>query len=407
MAGNEFLTPAQITYEAARVLVNSLVGAAHCNRQYDSQFAVAGAKIGDTINVRKPPRFVVRRGRTAVIRDITETYVALTLSNQVGVDLNWTSKDATLTIDNFSKNILMPAVAPIANAIDADFFALYDQVYNTMGTPGTVPSALSTYLDAGARLSEEAAPKDDERFLCVNPLSEARIVDALKGLFHAGQSITRQYEYGSMGGMAAGFNWYMGQNVKTHTVGPLGGTPLVNGASQTGANLVTDGWTAAAANRLKKGDVFTIGSGSTGVYAVNPQSRLSTGQLRQFVVTADTSSDGAGAATIPISPSIVTSGATQTVVASPADNATINVLGAANQSSPQNIAFHRNFAVLGMADLEMPRGVAGSRVTDDDLGVSIRVVEQYSIIEDISIVRLDVLYGYVVVYEQLAVRIAS
>jgi len=403
MAGNEFLTTSQITYEAARVLVNSLTGAAHCSREYDSQFAVSGAKIGDTINVRKPPRFVVRTGRNAAIRDITETFVALTLSTQAGVDLNWSSKDATLSIDNFSRRILRPAVAPIANKIDEDFFALYDRVYNATGTPGTVPSAISTYLDAGARLSEEAAPKDDERFMVVNPLSEARIVDALKGLFHEGTSITRQYRYGSMGGMAHGFNWYMGQNVTTHTVGALGGTPLVNGGSQTGASLVTDGWSNSITGLLKKGDIFTV----AGVRAVNPQSRLSTGALRQFVVTADVDSNGSGQATLSIDPPITISGASQTVTGSPADNAALTVLGAANTVSPQNLAFHRDFAVLGMADLSMPSNVAGSRVTDDELGISMRVVEQYSIIEDISILRIDVLYGYAVVYPSLACRIAA
>jgi hypothetical protein len=205
----------------------------------------------------------------------------------------------------------------------------------------------------------------------------------------------------------------MDQNVATHVVGPLGGTPLVNtsvantvpGAvpAQGDTTLTTDGWTAAAAARLKEGDVFTINN----VYAVNPQNFQSTGELRQFVVTADVSSAADGSALIPIAPALRTTGAFATINAMPNDNALVTVLGAANTQSPQNMAFHRNAFALGMADLEMPPSVRGSRVTDDELGVSIRVLEGYSIIEDIHIVRLDVLYGYCVPYRELACRIAS
>lgn len=402
MAGNTLLTISMITYEAARVLLNNLVFANQISRDYDDQFAVAGAKIGDTINIRKPPRYTVRSGRQINVQDITESYVPLTLDKQRGVDLNWTSADMLLSIDNFSERILKPALAPVANQIDLDGLALYSQVPNAVGTPGTTPNALLTYLLAGAKLSDEAAPQDDDRSIVMNPLAQANIVDALKGLFHSSTEITRQYEKGQMG-IAAGFNWYMDQNVAVHTVGALGGTPLVNGASQTGATLVTNGWTAAAAERLKLGDVFTI----AGVFAVNPQSRVSTGQLRQFRVTANTSSDASGNMTIPIAPSIITSGAFQTVTASPAHAAALTVLGAASVVSPQNLAFHKSAFALGMADLPMPPGVRGSRVTDDELGISIRVLEGYDIQEDLYIVRLDVLYGYVVIYPELAVRVVG
>lgn len=398
---NTNLTISMTTREALRILENKLTFAKGVNREYDDQFAISGAKIGDTINIRKPARYVGRTGATLSVEDHTETSVALQLDTQFGVDVNFTSKELTLSIDDFSKRILNPAMAVIANKIDRDGLGLYKNVANAVGTPGTPPTTLRTYLLAGAKLDYSATPKDGSRSLVIEPTAQVEIVDALKGLFQSSEKIADQYESGNMG-LAAGFKWSMDQNVVSHTVGPLGGTPAVNGAAQTGASLVTNGWTAAAASRLVQGDVFTI----AGVSAVNPQSRQSTGQLQQFVVTAAVSSDGAGNATIPIFPSIVTSGAFQTVTASPANAALLTVLGAAAAISPTNLAYHKDAFVMGCADLLLPKGVdMASRVSDKQLGLSIRMIRQYDINNDKFPCRLDVLYGWKAVYPELACRI--
>lgn len=410
MAGNTLLTISEITYKAAMILKNSMRFAGNVSREYDNQFARTGAKIGNTINVRKPIRPVGRTGRVAKFDDMVETYVSLTLSKQFGVDLNYTSQDQTLSMDDFARRYLDPSINVIANEIDYDGMLLYDQVANTVGTPGTVPSDFETYLNAGALLSDEATPRDMMRCALLNPTSMAKIVSANKGLFNPQALIGDQYRTGLMGKQTGGFDWYEAQNVVTHTVGPLGGTPLVDGASQTGSTLVTKGWTSSAASRLKKGDVFTI----AGVYAVNPVSRQNTGKLRWFVVTADFSSDGSGNGSVSIYPAITPPNADgtkkqfQTVTASPADSAAITVLGAANTVTPQNLTFHKNAVILGMADLERPRGAVESEVVSDPMsGISIRLVHYYDGVNDLSGARLDVLYGYVVVYPELMCRVAS
>ncbi len=407
MASNQFLTISEITYEAAMILKNNLKFGSRVNRQYDNSFARTGAKIGQTVNIRKPPRFVGRSGSTAKFEGMQEQYVALTLS-QFGVDMNYTSADMTLSMDNFRRRFLEPAIATVANKVDADGLALYNQIPWVVGTPGATPNALLTYMTAGAILSEEAAPRDDWRSLMLNPISMATIADANKALFNPQTVIGEQYRQALMS-QAAGWMWYEDQNVAAHTVGPLGGTPLVNGAGQTGSTLITDGWTNSSASRLKKGDVFTIAS----VYAVNPQSRLSTGRLRQFVVTADCS-DTAGAITIPIYPALTppnadgTGAQFQTVNASPADNAALTVIGAANTISPQNLGFHRDAIALAMVDLDIPRGaVEVERVSDEDAGISIRIVHFYDGVTDISGARMDILYGYSVIYPELVCRIAA
>ena len=174
---------------------------------------------------------------------------------------------------------------------------------------------------------------------------------------------------------------------------------MVNGASQSGATLVTNAWTSSAATRLKKGNVFTIGSGATGCFAVNPQNKQSTGALRQFTATTDGASDGSGNMTINISPSITLSGPFQNVVAAPANSATINVNGAASTQSPQGLAFHKDAFALGV-DM-------AARVSDKQLGLSLRLVRAYDINTDRFPTRIDVLYGWVTLYAELACRVAS
>jgi hypothetical protein len=406
-AANTLLTISMITKEALRILENNLAFTKRVNRQYDDKFAVEGAKIGYVVNARKPVRYVVSTGQALQIQDATETQVPVTLTTQDHVDFQFSSADLALSVDMFKDRFLQPAVSALANKIDYAGLQLYSQVANTVGTPGTTPNTLLTYLLAGVALDNNAAPQDEERHVVITPKMQAYIVDALKGLFQQATAIAQQYIKGQMG-IAAGFHWAMDQNCPTHTVGTLGGTPLVNGASQTGSSLITDGWTAAVANRLKKGDVFTIGTGATGVYGVNPQSRQSTGELQQFVVTADVASDGSGNATIPIWPPITTSGAYQTVVAAPGDNAAITVLGAASTSTPQGMAFHRDAFTLVTADLPVPKGVdMGSRVADKQLGISLRIVRAYDITTDQWPCRIDVLYGWASLRPELACRVAA
>lgn len=430
---NQIITAAAVAKEALRLLVNNLQFAGRMNRDYDKNWNEKEMKIGDTINIKKPPRYVVRKGKTFAAQDHVIRTVPLTLTDQAGVDLSFSSADLKLRLEAFSKTFLAPAVSSIAHQIDYEALSLYKDVYNCVGTPGTTPASSLVYLQAGGRLDEEAAPRDEGRTCLINPEAQVQTVEALKSLFNAQSNLGKQYVSGQMG-TALGFTFAMSQNINVHTVGPLGGTPIVNGANQVGYSLVTSGWTAAAASRLKKGDVFTI----AGVYAVNPATRASTGKLRQFVCTSDFSSDGAGAGTISISPPIIPVGmigtstmfqpnnpaisgnpgfgpdngvnlaAFATVTASPANSAAITVLGAAGTLSPQNLAWHKDAFVMGCAELPMPGGVDfAGRASSKELGLSIRIVRAYDINNDLFPCRMDVLYGFKSVYPELACRVAG
>lgn len=403
-AANTLLTISLITREALRVLENNLTFTKLINRQYDDRFGVEGAKIGTTLNVRKPPRYIGRVGQAINIENATESSVPVVLNTQRGVDIQFSSQDLALSIDDFSDRFVKPAIAAIANAIDADGLAQYTAVYQAVGTPGVVPNALLTYLNSGVKLNNSAAPMDGERYMVIGAQMQATIIDALKGLFQAAAAIAEQYRKGVMG-ETIGFEWYMDQNVATFTVGPQGGAPQVNGAGQQGSALITSGWTAAAAARLVVGDIFTIAN----VNAVNPQSRQSVGALAQFVVTANAASDGAGAATLQISPPIIGPGsAFQTVDALPANGALLTVVGAAATQSPQGMAFHRDWITLACADLPLPGGVdMASRMADRQLGMSVRLVRAYNISTDQFPCRLDILYGWAALRPELACRVES
>jgi len=406
---NTLLTISMITREALYVLRNQLSFARRVRRDYDDSFGIEGAKIGDTLNVRKPPRYLGRTGPNLSIEDATETSVPVVLNQQVGVDISFTSKDLALSIDDFSERFIQPAVAAIANKIDADGLQLYKQVADYVGTPGAVPNSLMTYLQAGVKLDDNAAPMDGNRYITINPLMQATIVDALKGLFQSSEEIRKQYLKGRMG-TAAGFEWAMDQNCPSHTVGNVGGTPQVNGANQTGNTLITNGWTSGST--LKAGDIITI----AGVNKVNPQNRQDVGYQQQFVVTADATADASGNMTINIYPAITPSGAFKTVTASPAHNAAIQVFGkpstnfsdVAGKTFREGLAFHRDAFTLACADLPLPQGVdMAARVSDKELGLSIRMVRAYDISTDKFPCRLDVLYGWAALRPELACRIGS
>jgi hypothetical protein len=400
---NSLLTPTVIAKEMLMEFKNQLGMGNDVNRQYDDQFAKKGAKIGSSITIRKPNRYAVQTGATLVNQDVTEESSILTLDKQKHVAIKFTSADMALTIDDFKNRYITSAVSALANQVDIDLHALYKDVPNLVGSAGTTPATALVWLQGGQKLDEFGAPMDGKRCTSLNPAAQAATVDGLKGLFQSSEKISSQYEKGRMG-QGLGFNFRMSQNVASHTVGPLGGTPLVNGASQTGATLVTDGWTASAASRLKQGDVFTIAN----VFAVNPISKISTGALQQFVVTADVSSDGSGNLTAAISPSIVTSGALQTVSGSPADNAAVTVVGTAATAYPQNLAFHRDAFVLGCADLELPSGVDFAAVASDaEAGLSLRIVRAYDISADTFPCRIDILYGLKTVRPEWACRVVG
>lgn len=401
------------------VLENELTFTGQVNKDYSDQFAQDGAKIGNTVNVRRPGRFIGTTGPALNVEDFNETSVPVVLTTQFHVDTQFTTQDLALSMDMFSDRVLKPAIAAIANKIDRDGLVMAkNSTANIVGTAGTAPSGLVTYLTAGAYLDSESAPRDGRRSIVIDPFTQVAIVDSLKGLFVPDRAISEQYKTGMMGRDSGGMNWFMDQNVVAQTFGAwtsTAGTLTANTTSQTG--FLQSGWATTSTITLTNSAGLTLNQGDTiqiaGLYGTNPQNRQSYGKLRNFVVTQGvTASSGTFAVTV--SPAIIVGGQFQNTIQVGATSTTATVTpfsigtSATGTSSPQSVMFHKNAFTMACADLMLPEGVQfAGRSADKDVGLSIRVVRQYTINNDAIPTRLDVLYGWAPLYQELACRVAA
>ena len=396
---NSLLTIDMITRKSLEILENNLVITRNVNRQYDDSFATEGAKIGSTLRIRLPDRALVTDGAALQVQDDNEQYTTLTVSSQKHIGLNFTTAEMTLSLDDFADRVLKPRISQLAASIDADVANSYKSVYQSVGTPGTTPATSLVLLQAQQKLNEAASPMTD-RYGVVNPAANAGLVEGMKGLFNPTSTVSNQFKSGLMGTGVLGIDEIgMSQSIKQHTTGSWGTTITVTSTLSTeGTTSVGISFTGSS-KTWAVGDVFTIAS----VYAVNPQTRESTGSLQQFVVTA--AATGSSTATLTVSPAIYTAAnALATVDAFPVAAAVVTMLGTAATAYPQNLLYNKNAITFATADLLMPQGVdMASRQVHN--GISMRIVRQYDINNDRLPCRIDVLYGYSVIRPQLATRI--
>ena len=399
MAQN-LLTIDMITLKALEILENNLVLTRNVNRQYDSSFAVEGAKIGDTLRIRLPDRALVTDGAALGVQEVNEQQTTLTISSQKHIGVNFTSAEMALSLDDFADRILKPRVSQLASSIDADVANAFQGIYQSVGTPGTTPATSLVLLQGQQKLNEAAAVMSP-RYATVNPAANAALVEGMKGLFNPTSTISRQFKNGMMGEGILGYEEInMSQSIKVHTTGSRTGSHTVtNTISTQGASTIDI--TGTGTQTIKKGDVFTI----AGVFAVNPQTRESTGSLQQFVVTEDATATGGAYTGVKISPAIYTSSqALATVDAFPEASDVITFLGSASTQYPQNMIYHKDAITFATADLLLPQGVdMASRKVHN--GISMRIVRQYDINNDRMPCRIDVLYGYSVIRPQLGCRL--
>jgi hypothetical protein len=395
---NTLLTPSMITRESLRILHQKLNFIGNINRQYDDSFSQSGAKIGDSLRIRLPNQYTVRSGATLSAQDTTEQSTTLQIANQKGVDLNFSSAELTLSLDDFSTRILEPAMAVLAANIEADALSMIRDVYQVVNGMGAAIT-FKNVLNARKALTDSLAPTDGNRSILLNTQDNVDLVDALKGLFQDGDQIKKQYKEGMMG-RTAGFDFYENTLLSADTTGTSAAATgyTVNGAVTTNGSTTVP--VQSGTTTFKKGDVFTV----AGCYRVHPETKATTGVLQSFVVTADYAG---GAGSLSFSPAIYTTTGAQNVTASGMPNgASITKVGGASSVYNQSIAFHKDAFTFATADLVMPKGVDFSAREVYD-GLSMRVVRQYDINNDKFPCRLDMLYGYKTIRAQLAARILS
>jgi P22 coat protein - gene protein 5 len=464
---NTLLDMSYITNKALVVLENELVIANRVTREYSNEFAQTGAKVGNVVSIRRPPRYKGTYGPPLNVEDTNETFCQVALNYQFHVDVQFTTQDLALAMDLFAERILKPQIAPVANRVDSDTAQYgYLNTAAQVGTPGTSPNSLKLFTDARAILAAEACPREGEKNAVLDPISMSSMVATVQGLFNPQAKIGEYIEAGMIAREFAGLDWWEDQNIPVQITGS-GGNSAVNAvtvtATPTGTALLSSGWAQqgtlstggwqVSTAVVTVGDIIQIygaaGATAGAVYPVNPQNRLQYGKTpRQFVVlppggfvtppngaanpgltygaatltngtfnpaNGQYTSSAGGLLTLTIGDAIISGGQFQNVNAAPvasgsiALNGNLLVAGNANLTTPQSLVFHKYAFALAFADLPLPRGVeyAARAYDDEDIGMSIRCVTQYTINNDSEPTRADVLYGPASLYRSLALRVAG
>lgn len=413
MAANNLLTTQKITWETLAILSNTLKIWPNLYNGYDDEFGRPGEKIGQTLNVRKPQRYVGRQGSLFQPEALNNLVTPVTVNQQTGVDFQFSSAEKYLSLEAFSKQYLRPAAVRIANMLDfaaAQYMAQY--TWNTVGTWGSAladPGGFKTMLSASEKLWQNLADPE-ERCAVVNAAQSVQLTDELKGIFNPQAQISKQYQKAMMGRDTGGMDWYQTENLASLTSGVRTGTPTVSTtAGQTGAggnngsmSLTTISWTANT-DTVAVGQVFTI----AGVFMVNTANYQATSILQQFVIQQANTADSSGDMTLQIAPAITIAGQYQNVSAAPGASAAITWVDVANTASTQCLVFQRDAYAVVSVPGDVPGGTdMAYQETDPETGVTLRFVRDFDPVHDLWVCRFDVYWGIAPLYRELACRVA-
>ncbi len=407
MAGNDFVVTDLVAREALKIAHEKLAFIGTVDRQYDASFS-GDPKHGATLRVMSPNKYTRRQGsRILDAQAQSETSQTITVATQDGVDMSFNSDElALITPDNigaFSKRYIEPAVDGLLSAIEADFIAYCTKrVSNLVGTAGTPPTDLAAIGAARAKLNQNLAPKDGNRFVMLDSVTSGGLVNGLKGLFQDSSQIQKQYREGMMG-RTGGADFYENERMYAHTNSSdvTGNTDAAAGVTDGGATI--DMHTLIASPAV--GSVFTI----TGVYDCHPETKQAYSHLKQFTILTTSASS-----TITVSPTIYLTGPRQNVASSASarlattdfNAKAVTFVGAASISYLQNLMYHKEAFQFITAPLPL-MGNEMMCTRKEQEGLSLRVWQAPDIINDRMLMRLDILYGFAALRPEWAVRITN
>lgn len=404
--GNQFVTPVVVHDKMLEYFDNILTAANNCNRKFESVFTMSKESFGQTFYVKKPARYQSQTGPIiTTAQDVNIGKVPVVMNKWRTVLIKLPGLDKTFNakqFDQWADENLKPVVSPLANDVDKDVLGVWPQIYNFIGTPGTGPTTADVMAAAREKMTYFATPLEDRK-MYFSPTGQRKTASFLTTLYNPMGAISEYFKTGATPPMFAYKDVYEAQNIGALTVGAYSGTPLVNGANQVGSSLVTDGWGNSITGLLNIGDVFTV----AGVYSVNPITKVSTGILQDFVVTVVANSGAStGPATLSIQPPIITSGAFQTVSASPADNAAITVkTGTASSQYQQQIGFWKDAIGLVTVPIAPLRNAVSQ--TRSYKGLSITMSQDSDIWNFEDVWRVDIAYGVVCFYPENCIRVTN
>lgn len=397
---NTLLTIDQITRKALQILENNLVISRNINRQYDDSFAKSGAKIGNTLRIRKPDRAIVTNGAALNVQDVNDDQVTLTIDNQAQTSFSFTSAEMALSMDDFSARYLEPRMKQMATHIDMAVAKAYEDIFYSVGTPGSTPNSTRVLLQGNKKLTDQGTPLSD-RYATVNTEANVELIESMKNFFNPTAQISKQFKTGLMTQGLLGYEEVnQTQNIRIHTNGTRNTAGSIANNAVTGATTLSLTGLGAGAT-VNKGDVFTV----SGVFQVNPMTRESVNALMQFVATQTVIANGGGQALVPIAPAIYpASHPLATVTRLPLAGDVVTFLGAPGLSYPQNLIYHKDAIALATADLILPEGTdMASRQNYN--GISMRIIRDYDINNDRLPCRVDVLFGVKAIRPETACRL--
>ena len=396
---NTFKVIDMVTKESLRIMHEKLAFIGTVDRQYDDSFKDNGAKIGSTLRVREPNQYKRRRGsRVMDVQDQNEQTQTITVATQDGVDMRFNSAELIQSVNNgaafddLSRNYIEPAVSVLVSGIEADFLAYCTKLTPAVaGTAGSAINSLTALGAARAKLNQQLAPKE-ERFVQMDSVQMGTLVSGVATYFNDQKAISEQYREGFVKRTAMA-TFYENERIWTLTNGADVAGEINNGTLTSGiTSLTVDGFTAAPS----VGAVFTVES----IYDVHPETKAAYSHLKQFVVTAATTTS------ITFSPAMIydTTNPRQNCSGTPVNDADITFVGAASASYLQPLMYHPEAFQFVTADLPlMDDAQKCVRRMKDNL--SVRVWMGSDIRNDELLLRLDILYGMAALRPQWACRL--
>ena len=355
---NSFLEATAIAREAILALENNLVFANLVHRDFESEFK----NQGDDVAVKIPSTFTANTfSTTATAQNITESSVIVTLDTIKTVDVEITSKQMTMNIEDFARDVVNPAAYALANAVDSDIAALAKKIGYVTGAAGTTASGLANIASVGKVLNNAAVPYNMRR-LIMNPDAHASLItlDAIAGADKSGS--TDALREASMGRIL-GFDTYMSQNIAAMATADITiGDTLVAATALAGATSLT-----------------LLATALTGTFAVGTKIVSTALSTTHVVVSAITTVTGSNQVTVSIHPALPAAVATGTVF----------TVVAAHDC---NIGFHKNAFALVTRPLALPFGGARGAIMNYN-GLSIRVTYDYTMASKSNVISFDILYG--------------
>ena len=401
---NQFINTALVSNTALAMFANNSPFVMTGSRIYQDDFQSSGYKIGDTLQVRRQNNFVIGDGSTAVPQNIIETVESITVAHQYHALIAYTVQDLTLRIEDFSRMFLQPAIQNIISQMERDISSAAElQLYLFTGTAGTPINSFATVDTAGAKLLEQGVNIASDAYMAMTVRDGSSLKSALLNNFTPvfNEDIVRQSAIGHL----SYFDIFQSQNIVQHIAGAgprlhQADTLLVNGAVSSGNTIAMDGATISVTNYFLPGDLISI----AGVHSVNPLSRASTGQNMQFVVTAPASSNGAGAITVSVAPTIIsdTSSPLQNVDVPIPDDAAVTMVGTYNV----NVAYPSRALDIVCPPLYKLQVPYASVAIDPETGLSMAVTQTGDILGYQNFMRLDLLCGFLW-HPQYAAKVLS